>query len=82
MSSGVVKRNSGQMEIDIFDSVMSIPPVLAGGTKFTSIMSASHNIYETMVRESSSNSSDAVPSEAVAKALRFFIRALANIPGL
>jgi len=82
MSSGVVKRTSGQMEIDIFDSVMSIPPVLAGGTKFTSIMSASHNIYETMVRESSSNSSDAVPSEAVAKALRFFIRALANIPGL
>jgi hypothetical protein len=49
------------MEIDIFDSVMSVPPVLAGGTKFTSIMSASHNIYETMVRESSSNSSDAVP---------------------
>lgn len=70
--------------------VLSTPPVLAAGTKFTSIMSASLNIYTTIVRvkPAAGNQNQAhrwTPPRAddpTIEALRFFIRSLARIPDL
>lgn len=73
----------------LFD-VLSTPPVLAGGTKFTSIMSAALNTYTTTVRvkPAAGNQNQAeqwIPpklDDPMIESLRFFIRSLASIPGL
>jgi hypothetical protein len=58
--------------------VMSTAPMLNGGTRFSSVMSASAGHYETTVREgggSASNGVEGQPSSTVESA-RFLMRAL------
>lgn len=60
--------------------VLSLAPVLNDGTKFTSVMSAQTGLYNTIVRVPNAGPSN--PTEDVKKALRFFVRNLAQIEGL
>ena len=64
----------------VVNQALSTAPVLNGGTKFTSMMSASKNMYTTLVRE---NDGENIASDQnIIELLRLFVRKLSGIETL